>query len=228
MKNLKAIGAGIISAKVLNAGEKEMIEFLYKLFNKVWREENWTLEWLKMIVNEIDLSNSWAILLLSFLGKVLSHILLQGIKQQSQEFILENQYGFRPRRRTADATFMVWKIVEKVKKHVHFDFINFKSPFNTIWIKALWKMLSSIAISKKIIKMREKLYRNSKRVVTIDGKLTEWFGVLTGVRQGCVLSRTLFNILKFVINEIETISDNVDMDKEDLSWVSNMLTTRHY
>lgn len=58
MKNLKAIGAGIISAKVLNAGEKEMIEFLYKLFNKVWREENWTLEWLKMIVNEIDLSNS--------------------------------------------------------------------------------------------------------------------------------------------------------------------------
>ena len=40
MKNLKAIGAGIISAKVLNAGEKEMIEFLYKLFNKVWREEN--------------------------------------------------------------------------------------------------------------------------------------------------------------------------------------------
>ena len=78
-------------------------------------------------------------------------------------------------------------------------------------------MLSSIAISKKIIKMREKLYKNSKRVVTIDGKLTEWFGVLAGVRQGCLLSRTLFNILKFVINEIENISDNVDMDKEDLS-----------
>ena len=65
--------------------------------------------------------------------------------------------------------------------------------------------------------MREKLYKNSKRVVTIDGKLTEWFGVLARVRQGCLLSRTLFNILKFVINEIETISDNVDMDKEDLS-----------
>ena len=45
------------------------------------------------------------------------------------------------------------KNVEKAlerKVNVHFDFIDFKSAFDTICRKALWKMLSSIGISKKI------------------------------------------------------------------------------
>ena len=79
-------------------------------------------------------------------------------------------------------------------------------------------MLSSIGISKKIIKILEKLYKNFKCAVTIDGKQAEWFGVSVGVTQGCLHSRTLFNIfLKFVIDKIESISDNFDMDNEDFS-----------
>ena len=61
----------------------------------------------------------------------------------------------------------------------------------------------------KITKSLE-FFENSKCAVTIDGKLTEWFSVLVGVRQGCLLSPTLFNIfLEFVINEIESISNNL-------------------
>ena len=41
--------------------------------------------------SKIDLSNYRAVSLLSTLGKVFSHILLQRIKQQSREFIEENQ-----------------------------------------------------------------------------------------------------------------------------------------
>ena len=75
-------------------------------------------------------------------------------------------------------------------------------------------MLSHIGINKKIIKILE----NSKCAVTIDGKLTEWFSVLVGVKQGCRLSPTLFNIfLEFVINEIESISNNFDMKDEEFS-----------
>ena len=79
-------------------------------------------------------------------------------------------------------------------------------------------MLAHIGIDKKIIKILERLYENSKCAVTIDGKLTEWFSVLVGVRQGCLLSPTLFNIfLEFVINEVESISNHFVMRAEEFS-----------
>ena len=205
-----------------------MINFLHVPFNKIWREENSPLKWSKMIVtpvykkgNKSDPSNYGAISLLSILGNVFSHILLKRIKQQSEEFTKENQYGFHPNRGTIDAIFIVRQIIEKAKErkvNLHFNFIDFKSAFSTIWRKAFWKILAHIGINKKIIKILEKLYENSKCAVTIDGKLTEWFSVLVGVRQGCLLSPTLFNIfLEFVINEIENISNNFDMEDEEFS-----------
>ena len=122
MKNCKAPGTDSISAEVLKAGGDEMINFLHMLFNKIWREENPPLEWSKMIVtpvhkkgNKSDPSNYRAISLLPILGKVFSHILLKRIKQQSEEFTTENQYGFCPNRGTIDAIFILRQIIEKAK-----------------------------------------------------------------------------------------------------------------
>ena len=144
-----------------------MIKFLVMLFNKIWREENSPLEWSKMIVtpvhkkgNKTDPSNYRAISLLSIPGKVFSHILLQRIKQKSEKFTKGNQYGFRPNRGTVDAIFIVRQIIEKAKErkvNLHFNFIDFKSAFDTISRKALWKMLAHIGIDKKIIKILERL-----------------------------------------------------------------------
>lgn len=73
-------------------------------------------------------------------------------------------------------------------------------------------------VKLSIPKILEKLYKNSKCVVTIDGKLTEWFSVLVGVRQGYLLSPTPFDIfLEFVVNEIKSQSKNFDIDDEGFS-----------
>ena len=103
--------------------------------------------------------------------------------------------------------------------NLYFNFIDFKSAFDKIWRKALWKMLAHIGINKKIIKILETLYENSKCAVTIDGKLTEWSSVLVGVRQGWMSPLTnFFNIfLEFVINKIESISNSFDMKDEEFS-----------
>ena len=57
--------------------------------------------------NRTDPSNYRAISLLSIPGKVFSYILLQRIKQKSEEFTKENQYVFRPNRSTVDEIFIV-------------------------------------------------------------------------------------------------------------------------
>ena len=66
--------------------------------------------------NKTDPSNYRAISLLSIPGKVFSHILLQRIKQKSEKFTKENQYGFRPNKGTVDAIIIVRQIIEKGKR----------------------------------------------------------------------------------------------------------------
>ena len=102
------------------------------------------------------------------------------MKQKSEEFTKENRYGLHPNRGTVDAIFIVHQIIEKAKErkvNLRFNFIDFKSAFDTIWRKALWKMVAHIGINKKIIKILDALYENYKCAVTIDGNLTEWFNV---------------------------------------------------
>jgi len=46
-----------------------------------------------------------------------------------------------------------------------------------------------------LIDLMAKLYRKQLAKVKVAGTLSEWFPVNKGVRQGCVLSPYLFNIL---------------------------------
>ena len=47
----------------------------------------------------------------------------------------------------------------------------------------------------KIVRLLQALYQISTSAVRVDDNITEWFRTLTGLRQGCILSPQLFNIL---------------------------------
>ena len=49
-------------------------------------------------------------------------------------------------------------------------------------------------INRNIIKLIEELYDNATSAVLYIGTVGEWFRTTVGVRQGCLLSPTLFNI----------------------------------
>jgi len=48
---------------------------------------------------------------------------------------------------------------------------------------------------EQIISILQNLYQDSKCAVKTNGDTSEWFTVLTGVRQGCILSPQLFAIV---------------------------------
>ena len=76
----------------------------------------------------------------------------------------------------------------------------------------MWKMMKSIRIDPKIVRIIESIYDETECAIVIDGQLTEWFRVGIGVRQGCLLSPTLFNIfLEFVMEEVKSLDSSLNL-----------------
>ena len=101
---------------------------------------------------------------------------------RKQVFTSDRQYRFRPNRGTIDAIFLVRQLMQNSKER------GIKNTFDTIWRKALWRMMRSIGVCNKIVSIIEKMYEKTTYAVFVDGILTEWFSVSVCVRQGCLLS----------------------------------------
>ena len=73
-------------------------------------------------------------------------------------------------------------------------FIDFKKAFDRVWHKALWSTMRLYNINANRIQVIENLYNKATSAVYLNGDIGDWFRTTVGVRQGCLLSPTLFNI----------------------------------
>ena len=73
-------------------------------------------------------------------------------------------------------------------------FINFKNAFDRAWRAALWVTMQKYNISANLVRTIEQLYDKATSAVKMNGNIGDWFRTTVGVRQGCLLSSTLFNI----------------------------------
>ena len=74
------------------------------------------------------------------------------------------------------------------------NFIDFRKAIDGIHRPALWKILKQYGLPRKVITVIHKLYGERLSAVRIDGDTSSWFRVVSGVRQGCILSPLLFAI----------------------------------
>ena len=80
------------------------------------------------------------------------------------------------------------------QKELYNVFIDFKKAFDRVWHDALWATMKKYNISPKLIELTQQLYENATSAVFYNGSIGDWFRTTVGVRQGCLLSPTLFNI----------------------------------
>ena len=111
--------------------------------------------------------------------------------------------------------YLFQEIFEKAKERrvpIHWNFVDFKAAFDTIWREALWKCLRSIGVESKLVDLIESMYEQTKCAIIVNGKISEWFKVGVGVRQGCLLSPVLFNLfLEFVMRGLRQLDSGVQM-----------------
>ena len=79
------------------------------------------------------------------------------------------------------------------KKDTFACFIDFRKAFDCVDRELLWENLETrYNIGRNFLNALKALYKRVKCAVNINHSLTEWFDVNNGVKQGCILSPTLF------------------------------------
>ena len=124
-------------------------------------------------------------------------VVLNRLKPQAEEIIAEEQARFRAGRSTTEQIFNLRILCEKYLQHqqnLYHVFIDFKKAFDRVWHAALWATMRKYNTNGNLVRTIEQLYDKATSAVQMNGSIGEWFRTTVGVRQGCLLSPTLFNI----------------------------------
>jgi len=131
------------------------------------------------------------------------------------------QCGFRRGLGTTSAIFALNHVIQSAcsprsqgGKNVplYVIFVDFKKAFDSVCRSLLWKRLESLGIKGRILKALQGIYDNTKFQIKLGGKISKGCVVtVTGVKQGCPLSPTLFGLFieelhEFLKSECPSIS----------------------
>ena len=158
--------------------------------------------------DKLDPNNYRGICVNSNLGKVLCSIMnTRFIDFLNEHNVLsKSQIGFLPKHRTADHIYTLHTLIDKYvnqnKTKIFACFIDFQKAFDSIWHIGLFYKLLESGVGGKTYDIVKSMYTGNKCGIKIGNQRTDFFIQERGVRQGCNLSPTLFNIY---INELATM-----------------------
>ena len=203
MKRGKAPGICNITPEMLKAGGSECGIWLTNIYQNVWRSGVIPSDWKKGIIlpfykgkgNRQECKNYRGITLLSCPGKLFARILLSRVKNLLLTKRRNEQSGYTPGRSTVDRIFTLQTLLQTRREYnrsLWIAYVDLKAAFDSIDRNALWLVLTSLGVPKKIVDLMRELYTDTFSCVRVDGQLSNWFPVTSGVRQGCTIAPDLF------------------------------------
>ena len=201
----KSAGVDNIPAELVQAGGEAMIDIPTTICNKIWKTGEWPTTCTQSLVITLPkkgnlqlYQNYRTISLISHPSKVMLKIIINRLQPQAEEIMAEEQAGLRTGRSTTEQLFNLRILGEKYLQHqqnLYHVFIDFKKAFDRVWHEALWATMRKYNINVSIIRAIKNLYDKAQSAVLFNGSTGEWFRTTVGVRQRCLLSPTLFNII---------------------------------
>jgi len=129
--------------------------------------------------------------------KLYSKVLNMQLQKYSEVFMTETQNGFQKGQSRTDPAFCLKLLTEKRRKfnsETHLLYIDYERAFDNIQRQILFNILKSRHIPDTLLKAIVDIYTQNKILIKFNNKLSKPVEINKGVRQGCPLSRTLFNI----------------------------------
>ena len=91
-----------------------------------------------------------------------------------------------------------YRAQSKVVSHI---FVDLKKAYDLVPREALWIALSKLGIPQLLIDIISSFHENMKARICVEGELLEEIEVENGLRQGCTMPPTLFNLCACVVAE---------------------------
>ena len=191
--------------------------YFVKLFNVILSKGVFPASWSKEFIVPIyktgstdDPNNYRGICISSCLGKFFTLIMNERLNHylEQHKILSRCQIGFRKDCRTADYLLVLKTLMEiyKVKRKPIFAcFVDFRKAYDSVWREGLFFKLISNGCSKNFMRILLSMYSSVVTSVKLHNGITPFFKSHIGVKQGCNLSPTLFNIF---VNDIPSLFTN--------------------
>ena len=205
LRSKKAPGLDGITLEMLTLGGDETVRWLKTIFDTIWETESVPEDWQSQLLVPLHkkgsrtiCDNYRGIALLSIPGKVFAKAILNQLKPRAEQLLREGQCGFRRGRGCADQLFSLRMLMEKAREYhrpIYACFIDLRKAYDSVHRDSLWSILQHFYhLPEKLLSIIRALHENSTAAVRTYGKISDKFPVTCGVRQGCVLAPTLFNL----------------------------------
>ena len=142
------------------------------------------------------------------LNSVFSKIYTMNLNQrllnwaEDHDVLITNQFGFRAKKSTVDAVFILHGIISHTlghKKKLYAAFVDFCKAFDRVDRRILWYKLMCSGVSSKFVSVIKNIYSVVNLCIRCDKTVSQSFVNSVGVKQGDALSPLLF---LFFINDI--------------------------
>lgn len=207
MKNNRAPGPDGIHGELLKLmceTNSQFIDMILPLFNNIYDCGKLPEEWTNSLFITIpkkphakSCDQYRLISLINTITKVFTKVIHNRIYTKCESKVAETQFGFRGGFGTREAVFSLQVLIQRCRdmsRDVFVCFIDFSKAFDNVKHEKLLKLLKDTGIDSKDIRIIANLYWNQSAKIRINGDLSENIQIKKGVRQGCVMSPTLFNI----------------------------------
>jgi hypothetical protein len=230
LKSNKASGFDCIPNNVLKNKDFKML--LYNMFCKFFNVGILPSVWLKALITPIPKGGNKdpfvplhyrGISLLSCVCKVYSSILNRRIVNyfEFMNLFSDAQNGFRKGRSCSDHIFTLTSIIRNRQAQnlpTFASFIDMQKAFDWVNRDLLFYKLLLHNIDGKVYKSVKSLYNHPTACIKLNNRLTDWFEVESGVKQGDTLSPTLFSIfINDLAIELENLGFGIPVDTLNVS-----------
>ena len=189
---------------MIKCGGAELWDRIVKLMQEVWEEEEVVGDWKDAEIvpipkkGNLQVCDNWrGISLLDVVGKIFARVVQERLQVIAENILPESQCGFRKGRGCIDMIFAARQLVEKTREHddsLFVLFIDLRKAYDSVPRSALWRVLEKVGVPPKMLRIIKSFHEGMRAEVRVGTSTTDSIEVRNGLRQGCTLAPTLFNI----------------------------------